>query len=38
MASIFEVVIYTAAHEDYANFILDKLDPNNEIFKHRLYR
>lgn len=27
MSNLFEVVIFTAAHEEYANRILDKLDP-----------
>lgn len=28
MAFLFEVVVFTAAQEDYANFILDQLDPD----------
>lgn len=27
LSLLFEIVIFTAAHESYANFILDKLDP-----------
>jgi CTD small phosphatase-like protein 2 len=27
LSLIYEIVIFTAAHESYANFILDKLDP-----------
>jgi len=29
LSLVYEIVIFTAAHESYANFILDKLDPNN---------
>lgn len=38
MSKIFEIVIFTAALEDYANFILNQLDPTNELIQHRLYR
>lgn len=38
LCQIYEIVIFTAAHETYANFILDKLDPNKEYITHRLYR
>jgi len=27
LSTLYEIVIFTAAHETYANFILDKLDP-----------
>lgn len=33
-----EVMIFTASHEDYANAILNEIDPEGEIFQHRLYR
>lgn len=38
MAQCFEIVVYTAAQKDYADFILDKLDPHGDMIKHRLYR
>ncbi len=38
MSQYFEIVVFTAAQEDYANFILDQLDPTGEMIKHRLYR
>jgi TFIIF-interacting CTD phosphatase-like protein len=38
MSKIFEIVIFTAACEDYANFILNQLDPQNKLIQHRLYR
>jgi TFIIF-interacting CTD phosphatase-like protein len=34
----FEVVIFTAARQDYADKILDKLDPNRTLFAGRMYR
>ncbi len=34
----FEVVIFTAARQDYADKILDKLDPRGTIFSGRMYR
>eukprot|EP00501_MAST-03F_sp_TOSAG23-6_P001212 GSMAST32.ASY1.ANO1.1256.1 assembled CDS len=37
-AKHFDVHIFTAATSEYANLVLDKLDPNNSIFKRRLYR
>ena len=38
VANLFEVWIYTASAKEYADAILDKLDPKNEIFMKRLYR
>ena len=38
MATLFEVVIFTAADQMWADFILDKLDPAKALIKHRLYR
>ena len=37
MSKIYEVVIFTAAMQDYADWVLDQLDTGNWI-KHRLYR
>ena len=37
MSSRFEIIVYTASERDYADAILDELDPNGYI-KHRLYR
>lgn len=37
MAKYYEVVIFTAALQDYADWIIDRLDSNKNI-KHRLYR
>ena len=38
MKKIFEIVIFTAATKDYADSILDVIDPNNKYIDHRLYR
>ena len=38
MSKIFEIVIFTAATKDYANSILDVIDPNKKLINHRLYR
>ncbi len=38
MSSIFELVIFTAAQKDYADFIIDQLDPLKEMIQFRLYR
>lgn len=38
MSKWYEVVIFTAALKDYADFILDRLDVNNSWISHRLYR
>ena len=37
MAKFYEIVIFTAAVKDYADTILDTIDPNHYI-SHRLYR
>ncbi len=34
----FEVVVFTASKQEYADVILNFLDPGNTIFKKRLYR
>ena len=38
MSEIFEIIIFTAAMQDYADGILNKLDPDKKYIKHRLYR
>ncbi|TVU17004.1 hypothetical protein EJB05_33010, partial [Eragrostis curvula] len=37
-AESFEVVVFTAGLQEYASLVLDALDPDGEIFAHRLYR
>jgi CTD small phosphatase-like protein 2 len=37
MAELYEVVIFTAAMEDYANWVLNTIDKKKRI-KYRLYR
>ncbi|CDW73412.1 nli interacting factor-like phosphatase family protein [Stylonychia lemnae] len=38
LSQYFEIVIFTAASQDYADWILDVLDPNKAFISHRLYR
>jgi CTD small phosphatase-like protein 2 len=37
MSKYYELVIFTAALSDYADWILEKIDPNN-LIKYKLYR
>ena len=37
MSQYYEIVVFTAATSDYANAILDYIDPNNNI-SYRLFR
>jgi len=37
MAKYFEIIIFTAALKDYADWILEKIDVKNNI-SHKLYR
>lgn len=34
----FELGIFTAAAAEYADVVIDRIDPDRSIFKHRLYR
>jgi len=38
MSQLFEVVIFTADAQDYADFILNYIDKDNSFIHHRLYR
>lgn len=38
MAAVFEVVVFTAAEQSYADEVLDRLDPRGELISYRLYR
>jgi carboxy-terminal domain RNA polymerase II polypeptide A small phosphatase len=37
-AGSFEVVVFTAGLQEYASLVLDRLDPDGDLFAHRLYR
>lgn len=37
MSKYYEIIIFTAALQDYADFILDLIDKSN-VISHRLYR
>lgn len=34
----FQVIVFTASHQSYADAVLDFLDPNHELIQKRLYR
>lgn len=38
MSKYYEVVIFTAALQDYADYILDILDEKKNLISYRLYR
>lgn len=38
MSQKFELVIFTAGRQDYANKMIDQIDPEKKYISHRLYR
>ena len=38
MRQYYEIITFTAGTKEYADFILNLLDPNNELIQYRLYR
>ena len=38
LAQLYELVVFTAGEQEYADHILDYIDPENRIFRKRLYR
>lgn len=34
----YELVIFTASRQDYADLVIDKIDPEGKYIDHRLYR
>lgn len=38
LSQIYEIIAFTAGVKDYADPILDKIDPEKTIFKKRMYR
>lgn len=38
LAKYYEIVVFTAGTQDYADAALDFIDPERQIIKHRLYR
>ena len=38
LAEIYEIIIYTAGVQGYADPILDYIDPTNSLITKRLYR
>ncbi len=38
LSQFYEMAIFTAAEQEYADLIIDQIDPENKLFRHRLYR
>lgn len=38
LSGLFEICVFTAGTQDYADACLDYLDPERKVIKHRLYR
>lgn len=38
LSKLYEIIIFTASHQAYADAVLDLIDPNKEYIHHRLYR
>lgn len=38
LSALYEIVVFTAGVQDYADYILDHIDPDRTIIKKRLYR
>lgn len=38
LSHLYEIVVFTAGVQEYADHILDYIDPDRKIFKKRLYR
>ena len=38
LKELFEIIVFTASHNCYANKVLDYLDPKEELIHHRLFR
>ena len=38
LSQIYEIVIFTAGMEEYADWVLNQLDENDVLIDHRLYR
>ena len=38
VSKCFQVVVFTASHQSYADVVLDYLDPTRELIEYRLYR
>lgn len=38
MAQLFELMVFTASHKDYADEVVKHLDPKKQLFSHCFYR
>ena len=38
LSQLYEIVVFTAGVQEYADKILDQIDPERQIIKKRMYR
>jgi CTD small phosphatase-like protein 2 len=38
LSHYYQLIVFTASEQSYADAILDKIDPAHQLFEHRLYR
>jgi CTD small phosphatase-like protein 2 len=38
LAKFYEMVVFTAGEQEYADLIINQIDPEKKYFSHRLYR
>ncbi len=38
LSKLYEIVIFTAGMEEYADWVLNQLDEDRKLIEHRLYR
>lgn len=38
LSQLYEIVIFTAGMEEYADWVLNQLDEDKNLIEHRLYR
>ena len=38
MSKLYEIIIFTASHQKYADPIIDYLDPKRDMISYRLFR
>ena len=38
LSKLYEIVIFTAGVQEYADWVIDQLDPKGKLISHRLYR
>eukprot|EP00792_Barthelona_sp_PAP020_P008062 TRINITY_DN3193_c4_g11_i1.p1 TRINITY_DN3193_c4_g11~~TRINITY_DN3193_c4_g11_i1.p1 ORF type:complete len:396 (+),score=89.08 TRINITY_DN3193_c4_g11_i1:46-1188(+) len=38
LSKIFEIIVFTAGMQEYADIVIDRIDPDRRFIQHRLYR